>query len=331
MTLDTLSQTPVTEASTATATATGLTSEDHSTSIGERLQAETTAVRLKIHWPGVRKTLSQDQTRQAAGTFDADIKSVSASKKLLDTRHPAFRAATSVRKQAADYWKNHTLPYVEPGMRLIRRSDVAAFDVHMTSVQRELAEAVEQLERHYDEMIDQARERLGDLFDPSDYAAELHEQFGIEWDYPSNEPPEYLLRVSPQLYYSECARVQTRFDEAVRLAEQAFADELSQMVSHLAERLSGEVDGSPKAFRDSALTNLREFFDRFQHLNIRSDEGLDRLVDDARQIISGVAPQDLRDRTELRQKVASQLTRVEASLDGWMTDRPRRSILRRSR
>ncbi|TWT51380.1 hypothetical protein Pla22_41580 [Rubripirellula amarantea] len=327
MTLDTLSPSPATEASTAT----GFTSEDHSTSIGERLQAETTAVRLKIHWPGVRKTLSQDQTRQAAGTFDADIKSVSASKKLLDTRHPAFRAATAVRKQAADYWKNHTLPYVEPGMRLIRRSDVAAFDVHMTSVQRELAEAVEQLERHYDEMIDQARERLGDLFDPSDYAAELHEQFGIEWDYPSNEPPEYLLRVSPQLYYSECARVQTRFDEAVRLAEQAFADELSQMVSHLAERLSGEADGSPKVFRDSALTNLREFFDRFQHLNIRSDEGLDRLVDDARQIISGVAPQDLRDRTELRQKVASQLTRVEASLDGWMTDRPRRSILRRSR
>ena len=198
-------------------------------------------MRMKIHWPGVRKTLSQDQTRQAAGTFDADIKSVSASKKLLDTSHPAFRAATAVRKQAADYWKIHTLPYVEPGMRLIRRSDVAAFDVHMTSVREELADAVEQLERHYDEMIDQARERLGDLFDAGDYATELREQFGIEWDYPSVEPPEYLLRVSPQLYYSECARVQTRFDEAVQLAEQAFADELGQLVSHLAERLSGEA------------------------------------------------------------------------------------------
>ena len=125
--------------------------------------------------------------------------------------------------------------------------------------------------------------------------------------------------------------MQQRFDEAVRLTEQAFADERSQLISHLAERLSGDADGSPKVFRDSAVTNLREFFDRFQHLNIRSDEQLDRLVDDARRIISGVGPQDLRDRGDLRQSISRELTRVEASLDGYLTDRPRRRILRRSR
>ncbi len=78
-------------------------------SVGERLQSETTAVRMKIHWPGVRKTLSQDQNRQAAGTFSADTKSLSTSKKLFDTRHPAFRAATAVKSQASDYWKSVTL------------------------------------------------------------------------------------------------------------------------------------------------------------------------------------------------------------------------------
>jgi len=298
-------------------------------SIGQRLQAETTAVRLKIRWMGVRKTLSQDQTRLAAGTFDADIKSVSASKKLFDTGHPAFRAATAVKTKAVEYWKGHTLPYIEPGVRLLRRSDVPAFDVHMTSVRSELTDAVRELERHYGELVDQARERLGNLFDPSDYAASLDDLFAIEWDYPSCDPPEYLLRVSPQLYYSECARVQTRFDEAVRLAEQAFADELGQLVSHLAERLSD--DGSNKVFRDTAVTNLLTFFDRFKQLNIRSDEQLDRLVEDARRIVTGVQPQDLRDHAGLRQHVANELVRVEAALDGWMTDRPRRSILRRSR
>ncbi|MCM2370388.1 hypothetical protein [Aporhodopirellula aestuarii] len=300
-------------------------------SVGERLQTETTAVRLKIHWPSVRKTLSSDQTRLAAGTFDADTKSLSASKKLIDTSHPAFRAATAVRKQAADYWKANTLPYTEPGMRLIRRAEVATFDVFMTSVKGELNEAVEQLENHYDELVDQARDRLGDLFNAGDYDPNLKQLFGIEWDYPSCRPPEYLLQVSPQLYYSECARVQRRFDEAVKLAEQAFADELEQLVSHLAERLSGQDDGSPKVFRDSAVTNLLEFFDRFGRLNIRSDEQLDRLVEDARQIIGNVQPSELRDQAGLRQRVVSQLSRVEASLEGWMTDRPRRSILRRSR
>lgn len=302
-----------------------------SDSVGQRLQAETTAVRLKIRWLGVRKTLSPDQTRQAAGTFDADIKSVSASKKLFDTSHPAFRAATAVKTQAVEYWKSHTLPYIEPGTRLLRRSDMAAFDVHLTSVRAELNDAVEELQRHYGELVDQARERLGNLFDPGDYAESLSDLFAIEWDYPSCEPPEYLLRVSPQLYYSECARVQTRFDEAVRLAEQAFADELGQLVSHLAERLSGDDVGSGKVFRDTAVTNLLEFFERFQRLNIRSDDQLDRLVADARRVVTGVQPQDLRDHAAMRQHVANELVRVEASLDGWMTDRPRRRILRRSR
>ncbi len=300
-----------------------------SEAVGQRLQAETTAVRLKIRWLGVRKTLSPDQTRQAAGTFDADIKSVSASKKLFDTSHPAFRAATAVKTQAVEYWKSHTLPYIEPGMRLLRRSDVPAFDVHLTSVRAELNDAVEELQRHYGELVDQARERLGNLFDSGDYAESLSDLFAIEWDYPSCDPPEYLLRVCPQLYYSECARVQTRFDEAVRLAEQAFADELGQLVSHLAERLSD--DGASKVFRDTAVTNLLEFFERFQRLNIRSDDQLDRLVADARRVVTGVQPQDLRDHAAMRQHVANELVRVEASLDGWMTDRPRRSILRRSR
>jgi hypothetical protein len=300
-------------------------------SLGERLQAETTAVRMKIHWPGVRKTLSQDQNRQAAGTFAADTKSLSTSKKLFDTSHPAFRAATAVKSQASEYWKSVTLPYVEPGMRLIRRSDVASFDVHMTSVRAELAEAVEQIEEAYDELVDQARTRLGDLFDPADYSGNLSEMFAIEWDYPSCDPPEYLLRVSPRLYYDECSRVQRRFDESVQLAEQAFADELGQLVSHLAERLAGESDGAPKVFRDSAVTNLLEFFERFRRLNIRSNADLDQLVTDARRIVSNVAPQELRDRANLRDRVAAQLSQVEASLEGWMTDRPRRSILRRSR
>ena len=319
----------VTEDTDALSASLGHHDYEATATIGQRLQAETTAVRLKIRWLGVRKTLSADQTKRAAGTFDADIKSVSASKKLFDTSHPAFRAATAVKTQAVDYWKQTTLPYIEPGMRLIRRNDVPMFDVHMTSVRAELSEAVEQLERHYGELIDQARVRLGNLFDPSDYEPSLSDLFAVEWDYPSCDPPEYLLRVSPQLYYSECARVQTRFDEAVRLAEQAFADELGQLVSHLAERLSD--DGSNKVFRDTAVTNLLVFFDRFKLLNIRSDEQLDRLVADARRIITGVQPQELRDQAKLRQHVANELVRVEAALDGWMTDRPRRSILRRSR
>lgn len=299
--------------------------------VGQRLQSETTAVRLRIHWPGIRKTLRNEQKQQVASTFDADGDSVSVSKKLLDTSHPAFRAATAVKTATVEYWKTTTLPYIEPGVRLIRREDVPVLDVHLTSSKAELAEAVEELDGHYSDLVDQARMRLGDLFDAGDYPPSLRDLFAVEWDYPSCEPPSYLRSLSPQLYEAECQRMQQRFNEAVQLAEQSFAEELSQLVSHLAERLSGGNDGSPRVFRDSAVTNLLEFFQRFQRLNIRSDEQLDRLVEEARQVIRGAGAQQLRDQPAFRQHVANELTRVEASIEGWMVNRPRRAIQRRPR
>lgn len=300
-------------------------------SAGDRLQAETTAVRLHIRWPGVRKTLDDGQKQRAAEAFDADLKSLSAAKKLLDTSHPKFKAVSKVRSQTIAYWRGITLPYIEPGVRLIRRGDVTSCDIQMAKFRDELSEAVEQLDACYGELIQQARARLGDLFSPEDYPTNLTDLFAISWDYPSCTPPDYLRTVSPELYHAECLRVRERFSEAVELAESAFAEELATLVNHLADKLSGDDDGKPKVFRDSAVTNLLEFFERFQHLNIRSDEQLDALVERARGVVSGVGPQRLRDQATLRREVADRLAQVSTSLDHWMSDRPRRSILRRAR
>jgi len=132
-------------------------------------------------------------------------------------------------------------------------------------------------------------------------------------------------------YQQECQRVQQRFDEAVRLAEEAFTAELAKLVSHLTERLSGTEDIKPKIFRDSALENLTDFFQRFRDLNDRSSEQLDQLVSDAQRVIRAVDPQDLRDNQGLRQHVATEMSRVSSVLDGLLVDRPRRNILRRAK
>ncbi len=105
--------------------------------------------------------------------------------------------------------------------------------------------------------------------------------------------------------------------------------ELVRLVEHITERLSGADDGKPRVFRDSAVTNLTEFFERFRTLNVRSNEQLDELVSRAQQVIGGVEPQQLRDNAVLRQRVVSQLAGVQSSLDGLLVDRPRRNILRR--
>jgi hypothetical protein len=294
----------------------------------ERLRTAMAAVRVSVSWLGVRKTLTPEQKAQAAESFGAEGQFLSAGKKLLDTRHPAFKAVTGVRTRLLAYWKGMTLPYPEPGIRLIRQTDIAGFDLQMATLRAELAEAVDQLDRHYAELKTAARARLGSLFNSSDYPQRLHQLFAVEWDFPSVEPPHYLRDLSPELYEQEQARVAARFDEAVRLAEEAFASELDRLVSHLSERITGTDDGKPKIFRDSAVTNLTEFFERFRTLSVRSSAELDGLVDRVQNLVRGIEPQHLRETQPLRARIARELSGVQAVLDGLLVDRPRRNILR---
>lgn len=299
--------------------------------VAQRLRSTMAAVRVMFTWLGAHKSLSPDQKSQAAETFGAERTYLSAGKKLLDTSHPAFKAVTAVKTQVINYWKGISLPYPEAGIRLIRQDDLQEFSLQLTTLQAELAEAVQTLEEQYDELKVAARRRLGSLFCASDYPASLRGWFAVSWDFPSVEPPDYLRQLNPALYEQEAARVSARFDEAVQLAEQAFTEELASLVSHLTDRLSGNDDGKPKIFRDSAIQNLREFFEHFRHLNIRSSQPLEDLVAQAQRLIQGIQPQQLRDNQSLRQRLASQLSGVQSMLDGLLVDRPRRNLLRRGK
>lgn len=294
----------------------------------ERMRGTMAAVRLAFTWLGVRKSLTTNQRAQAAESFGAEGEFLSAGKKLLDTRHPAFKAVTAIRGRMQGYWRGITLPFPEPGIRLIRQQEIAAFNDQLSAFRAELDEAVLALDDHYSELRSAARQRLGCLYDASDYPSSLRGLFAVDWEFPSVEPPPYLQQLNPELYRQECERTQARFDEAVRLAEDAFVGELSRLVTHLSERLTGQEDGRPKIFRDSAVDNLREFFERFAKLNVRSNEQLDELVHQAQRILRGTGAQDLRDNQPLRQRVSAQLADVQSVLDDLLIDRPRRNILR---
>ncbi len=295
----------------------------------ERLRTTMAACRIQFTWFGTKKSLTAEQKAQAAETFDAEGQFLSAGKKLLDTKHTAYRAVTAIRTKITEYWRGLTLPFPEPGVRLIKHDEIEEFDQRMAYFKAELDDAVRTLDRQFEELKQAAAQRLGSLFNPADYPATLVGLFGVSRDYPNIEPADYLIGLSPDLYRQEQDRVKARFDEAVQLAEQAFLDEFARLVNHLTERISGtNEDGTPKVFRDSAVDNLWDFFERFRSLNVGSNQQLDELVAQAQRAVRGVAAQDIRDRQSVRQEVTQQLARVQSSLDTMLIDRPRRRILR---
>jgi len=294
----------------------------------ERLRSVAAAVRVSLHWWGTHRRLSNEQKEEVSAGYAADARFLTAGKRIIDVRHEAYRKLTAIRTKIANHWRGSTLPYTEPGVRLLRRSDIASFVAAMEEFRDELILAEAALDAVYDDIKNDARRRLGRLFDPRDYPTRVVGLFQIEWDFPSIEPPSYLMQVNPDIYEEERRRVATRFDEAVKLAEQAFASEFAKLLSHLTERLGPGENGERRIFRDTAIGNLTEFFERFRHLNIGSNAELDALVEQAHRLVRGISPQDLRDNATLRQQIGRDMAKVQSEVEGMIIDAPRRRIVR---
>ena len=294
----------------------------------DRLRNNFAALRIRFQWLGTSKTLSTEQKAQAAESFGADGSSIRAGKKLIDTKHEAYRSLTSLKSQINTWWKENSLPYPEPGIRLIRQERIDGFNERLETFREELNDGVRMLDSRFADIKEAARQQLGELFDASDYPVTLADEFGVTWEFPAVDPPDYLRQLNPEVYAQQAQRVAQRFDEAVEMAETAFVEELDHLVNHLAAKLAGDDDGRPKIFRDSAVTNLRGFFDRFRELNVRSNEQLDDLVGRCEQLLGGVQPQELRVNDSLRRSLATNLGSVQSSLDQLLVERPRRNIIR---
>src|SRR3954471_360239 len=88
----------------------------------QRLRRTAAAVRVHFKWWGTHRTLTAPQKEEVGLTYSADAKLLTAGKRLVDIRHERFRALTRLKSRIVSFWRGLTLPYTEPGVRLIRQS-----------------------------------------------------------------------------------------------------------------------------------------------------------------------------------------------------------------
>lgn len=304
----------------------------------DTLIAEFRASKVSFTMMGTKRALDDAKLNTAAAAFGADTDFLGASKKLLNTKDPAFTAVTGIKSRIGRLWHDCTLPYTEPGVRLMRENRLNSFVEQITKYRDELHDAVAALESNYSRLRQEARYKLGELFNESDYPMSLIGLFDVTWEFPNVTPPDYLRGLNPALYEAERARMVGRFNEAVTLAEQAFIEKFQELVSKLAERLTGVnvKNGQPKAFADSTVDNLRVFFDRFNSMSVRSNSQLDELVRQAQDLVGGISASDLKPcggtttaaQDVLRSHIANNMNAIDEALSGMIVDKPRRRIVR---
>jgi hypothetical protein len=304
-------------------------------SAGDIIRGKTTAIRLSFEWLGTQRKFEDSQRKQTADGFSAQADAISATRKLYNTKSIAFKKVNSVKSRIEDYFHGCTYPYPVPGIRLIHSQQLqqgpngesSPWQLKMAEFQRDLTEAVNELQSQYDQVIEDSRTRLGDLFDVTLYPSSFLDQFSFTWDTVNLEISYDMKKLNPELYAAEQEKVKSRFDAAYSMTEQMLTEEFAKVVEHMTDKLSGEK----KTFRDTLVTNVTDFFEHFKLLNVTNSSQLDELVSRAKEAVKGITPQQLRDSGNLRQKVMAQMTAVQAQLDGMMVDKPKRRVLLRNK
>lgn len=180
-------------------------------------------------------------------------------------------------------------------------------------------------------VLPEARERLGDFYVGTDYpdSSTLRKYFKLRIS-------KFNLTGSSVAHAEDDLRdIISDFKEESRIV---LREQMVGLLDHMVERLTPETDdnGNPKRkiFRDSMVTNLYDFLDKFRHLNISGDSDLNDQVQlvknilDQRRLTRDDGPDRLRGNTGLANVVRDRFSDIRRVVSEGTGNAPGRRVLR---
>ncbi len=279
---------------------------------------------LTLGLPGIRRKVNVNKVR-----IDADQRLIRVTKKIMDSA--TYREIVSLDGNVRRWLMARSLPV--PALK----AGVYAVPVGLvTSVEEKLAEfsekrdaLVEQFVQEYPQRIEEAKVRLRSNFSPDDYPGTLvlQDAFRIHTRYVSFDVPTALKEVSGEIFAREREKAARAWQDTLEAWTVLLRTSMADLVNHMVERLSMNADGKPRVFKDSLVSNLRDFLGTFDARNVADDADLKELAEKARSLLSrDVTPERLREDSRFREAVAVGFAKIKEKLDTMIVERPKRRI-----
>ena len=258
---------------------------------------------------------------------DADPEAVHVGKELLES--PELKAVATEDNAIRQWVSARSLPAfgtLRDGVYRLPLALVDQVDEELEAFRQRRQALIDKFLDRYPAMVNEALVRLRALYNPADYPHldQVAARFTFDYRYLAFMTPETLsARLLAREREKAAAEVSTEVEEIKLALRSSFAE----LVYHAADRLRVGPDRKKMVFRDSLVQKLEQFFQYFNQLNIVNDGELAGLVERARAVMKGVAPQELRDDDSLREQVRHTMQVIKDTMDGGMMLRPTRRLI----
>ena len=259
------------------------------------LQTKAMLVKLEGHkWSG--RAFDREVTAEVVAQHEAADDAGRFTKAVLSK--DALKGVSSTISAARIRHYELTLPWNDAGYRLL---PIRVYDKYCDEIDK----YIESLGVHrklliesYDSHIDEARERLGTMFNETDYpfAEDLADKISLA--YKMRAVPEASHFVA-DLADDEVSRIRDDIERQVEAqVRNGVADlykRIGDAVNACSERLAQTEDGKAKTFRNSLIDNLTWLAEWVPQLNVTEDAALDRMAAEIKRALADVEADELRE------------------------------------
>ena len=278
-------------------------------------------VRLTVKHPSFAKT-DKAVSHEVADQKNANKRAVKVLKTVIDTTHPAYKAVKTARGALYNVFAAETAPWSEDGWYIIKAKGYDRF----TEVMREKTDAfdvaVGDFLKVYPELVDQAPDRLGDLFDadlfPSVEACKELFYSDIEVR-PVPEAGDFRVAMSADDKQKITAQIQRNNDKRVSEVTTECFDRAYSVVSNMVERLEAfDPDKKGAKLYDSLVGNVRDIAELLPSLNVGDDPRLEQLAKEIGQRLTETDTDTLKTDEGKRKEVAADAREIMNQIDDFI-------------
>lgn len=214
-----------------------------------------------------------------------------------------------------EYYKL-TLPWND-GQGIIKADSYLAFAQAMSDHKLEWQQAVDKFVAEYDQLREDSKQLLGDLYREEDYPhqSEVARKFSIDLGfYPVPDAGDWRVSLGD----AEIAALREQITEKVQESEGRAMSEAWRRVYEVVEKAQERLSKPDNIFRDSLIDNARELCAILPTLNIIDDPQLETMRREIERSLCGHDPQDLREDDSLRSEVSEELDALMRKMAGYM-------------
>ncbi len=278
---------------------------------------------LHIRQPGFRKPLRTDQVIAKADIESGiDTKVFHVSQDIIDRKE--ISALSSHRADFIALIKGLSIKNAmfAPGLYLMPVSLIEFIDEELKKFVKERNVLIDEFEFNYEEIKERSRDQRKKHFRESDYLSfpEIRAQYKVESFVLSFSAHSALLNHNKELHEQEKAKVELLWKDTAEEVKLALRESFSGLVSHLASRLGkDESTGKPLKFNEKRIEDMQIFLNTFKARNLTDDYELQRLADQASQLLEGVDAQQVRQDEALRDSLKLAFDKIKDTADEMVT------------